>query len=114
MSHGIRIWGANGALQIDETSFTLRVVHSEVIANQGWFQSGPYPGMGYRDWSIPGVHPGNAIATVLPIGFYDENATQFETEMLSNTVRVFNYNRSYGGTWRATAAQMRLLVVRFR
>lgn len=114
MSHGIRIWGADGALQIDESSFTMRVVHSEVIANQGWYQSGPYPGMGYQDRSIPGVYPGNAIATVLPIGFYDETRTQFETEVLDNSVRVFNYNRSYGGAFKASATQMRLLVVRFR
>ena len=31
MSFGIRIWGADGALQVDENSFTIRIVLSIVV-----------------------------------------------------------------------------------
>lgn len=113
MSFGMRIWGADGALQMDENSFSMRVVFSEVVASGGFTQSGPSSGMGYKQYSVPGVNTSNAIAVVIPIGTYSETTTQFETEMLDGAVRVYNYLRGYSGTWMSSVASMRLLVIRF-
>jgi hypothetical protein len=107
MSHGIRVWGANGALQVDENSFTMRVVLTQVVS------------MGRQekqtvDIPVPGANASNAIAVVLPIGTFADSTTQFETEMLDGVARVYNYNRGFtAGTWYANAGSMRLLVIRF-
>jgi hypothetical protein len=113
MSFGMRIWGADGALQMDENSFTMRVVFSEVVVSGGFTQSGPSSGMGYKQYSVPGVSTSNAIAVVIPIGTYSDTTTQFETEMLDGAVRVYNYLRGYSGTWMSSVESMRLLVIRF-
>lgn len=31
MSYGARVWGPTGLLELDENSFTVRVVHSEIV-----------------------------------------------------------------------------------
>jgi hypothetical protein len=114
MAYGMRIWGADGALQLDENSFTFRVVLSVVVANSGWTITDSSKGFGYKDFAVPGATPSNAAATVIPIGAYAENTTQFETEMLNGVVRVYNYNRGFtAGAWIANATSMRLLVMRF-
>lgn len=114
MSYGMRIWGADGALQLDENSFTLRVVLSTVVVNSGWTITDSSKGFGYQDFSAPGITPGNSSATVIPIGAYAENTTQFETEVLNGVVRVYNYNRGFtAGAWPANASSMRLIVMRF-
>lgn len=106
MSYGLRIWGADGALQIDENSFTIRVVLSTTVTFPNGARSS-------QDFSVPGITPSNGTATVIPIGAYG-NVTQFETEVLNGVVRVYNWNRGFpAGTWTATAGTMRLLVIRF-
>jgi hypothetical protein len=110
----MRIWGADGALQLDENSFTMRVTLSLLVGNTGWVQSGPRAGMGYQEFAVDGT-PGNSVAVVLPAAAYNaDTTTQFETEMLNGAVRVYNYNRGFpSGTWASTATSMRLMVVRF-
>ena len=107
MSYGVRIWGPDGTLQMDENSFTMRVVLSQVISL----------GSGSKltqDIAVPGANASNSVAVVLPIGAYTDYITQFETEMLDGVVRIYNYNRGFpAGTWQATAGSMRLLVIRF-
>jgi len=109
MSFGMRIWGADGALQIDETSFTMRVVLSVVVLNSGFPTR-----QSYQTFSVPGITTSNAIAVVIPIDAYTSTATQFETELLSDSVRVYNYLRGYAGTNISNATSMRLLVIRFQ
>jgi hypothetical protein len=114
MSYGMRIWGADGALQLDENSFTFRVVLSVVVNNSGWTMTDPSKGFGYKDFAADGITPSNAAVTVVPIGDYAANTTQFETEVLNGVVRVYNYNRGFPtGGWSANATSMRLLVRRF-
>lgn len=114
MAYGMRIWGADGALQLDENSFTFRVVLSVVVPNSGWTITNSSYNLGYKDFSAPGITPGNCCATVVPIGSYNADTTQFETEVLNGVVRVYNYNRGFpSGTWAATAGPMRLMVMRF-
>lgn len=63
MSFGMRIWGATGALELDENSFTVMVVYSGVI------QSGSPPGR-TRFVSIPGVSPATHSAVCIPFTNY--------------------------------------------
>lgn len=113
MAYGMRIWGADGALQMDENSFTMRIAFSVVVNNSGWTITNSTYGFGYKDFSVPGVTPSNAVSTLLPVGAYFSSDTQFEAEILNGVVRVYNYNKNYpSGTWASTAASMRLIVMR--
>ncbi|WP_207865125.1 hypothetical protein [Pseudomonas sp. 58(2021)] len=102
----MRIWGADGALQIDENSFTIRVVLSTLVT----FATGAPKGN--QDFSVPDVGPSNGVAIVVPIGPYTQFQTQFETELVNNVARVYNHTRGYAssGTGYGT---MRLIVMRF-
>lgn len=63
---------------------------------------------------MPGITTANSVAIVLPIAPYGDTSTQFETEVFSDIVRVYNWNRGFpAGTWTATAGSMRLMVIRF-
>ncbi|WLG65156.1 hypothetical protein PSH90_12360 [Pseudomonas sp. FP1762] len=102
----MKIWGADGALQLDENSFTIRVVLSVQVA----FALGASKGT--QDFAVPGVGPGNGTAIVIPIGTYSQNQMQFETEMLDGVVRVYNYTRTYAAST-TSSGTMRLIVMRW-
>lgn len=104
MSFGMRIWGADGALQIDENSFTIRVVLSTLVTFTG--------GKSNQDFSVPGVGPRNGAAIVVPIGAYTDQQMQFETELIDNVARVYNHTRGYAASTIAFGT-MRLIVMRF-
>lgn len=110
MSFGMRIWGADGALQIDETSFTMRVVYSTLVNFTETTQA-------IRTFSVPGVTAANAVAVCIPVAAYDNNALlafQYETELLTDQVKVYNYNRGYAAsTASRNSGNQRLLVIRF-
>lgn len=107
MSYGMRVWGADGALQIDENSFTMRVVLSTLV----YFPLGGAKAS--QDFSVPGSDASNSVAIVIPIGPYDEStAYQFETEMLAGVARVYNHTRTYAASF-STSGTMRLMVIRF-
>jgi len=101
--YGVRIWGADGALQIDENSFTIRVVLSTLVTFSG--------GKSNQDFSVPGVGPANGCAIVVPIGPYTDLQQQFETELIDNVARVYNHTRGYAST--IASGTMRLIVMRF-
>jgi len=105
MSYGVRIWGADGALQIDENSFTIRVVLSTLVTFSGATKTS-------QDFAVPGVGPGNGVAIVIPNGAYDETQTQFETELLDGVARVYNHTRTYAAGF-VSFGTMRLIVMRF-
>lgn len=111
MAFGLRTYGANGALQINENSFTIRVVLSVTVAtgDTGWTADGVGA---YKQWAVDG-NSSNCVAFVLPTGSYDATATQFETQMLDGVVRVYNYLRGYSGWPAAPHQTMRLIVMRF-
>ncbi|AZC30139.1 hypothetical protein C4K38_2179 [Pseudomonas chlororaphis subsp. piscium] len=106
MSYGIRIWGADGALQVDENSFTIRVVLSTLVT----FAVGA--GKSNQDFAVPGVGPGNGTAVAIPIGTYDNNSRQFETEVLDGVVRVYNHTRTFAAST-TSSGTMRLIVMRW-
>lgn len=107
MSFGMRVWGGDGVLQIDENSFTMRIVLSTLVSfaiNESKTS---------RDFSVPGCTPSNSVAIVIPIGPYDEALNkQFETEMGSGVARVYNHTRTFAASLRASGT-MRLMVIRF-
>lgn len=105
-NYGMRIWGADGALQIDENSFTIRVALSTLVT----FEAGAAKGS--QDFAVPGVGPGNGTAIVIPIGPYSASQTQFETEMLDGVARVYNHTRTYASSFRSSGT-MRLIVMRW-
>ncbi|MEQ4313545.1 hypothetical protein ABNM01_19395 [Pseudomonas syringae] len=58
MSNGMMVWGADGALQLDETSFTIRVVLSTLVTFSGTTKTS-------QDFAVPGVGPGTRAARTL-------------------------------------------------
>ncbi len=105
MSYGVRIWGADGALQIDENSFTIRVVLSTLVTFSGTAKTS-------QDFAVPGVGPGNGVAIVIPNGTYDQNQKQFETELVDGAARVYNHTRTFAAST-VSSGTMRLIVMRF-
>ncbi|MBV4518543.1 hypothetical protein KVG88_00575 [Pseudomonas sp. SWRI74] len=102
----MRVWGADGALQLDENSFTMRVVLSTLVTF-------PNNNKANQDFSVPGSDASNSVAIVIPVGPYDEgSARQFETEMLSGVARVYNHTRTFEASL-STSGTMRLMVIRF-
>jgi len=106
MSFGARIWGADGALQIDENSFTYRVVLSTLVT------FGVAVGKTNQDFAVPGCTAANSMALIIPNGTYTTGDLQFETEMLSGVARVYNYTRTFAASTIASGTQ-RLIVMRF-
>lgn len=107
MSHGMRVWGGDGVLQIDENSFTMRIVLSTLVS------FGVGAGKTNQDFSVPGCDTSNSVAIVIPVGPYSEGSDrQFETEMLSGVARVYNYTRTFAASLIASGT-MRLMVIRF-
>ena len=106
MSYGMRIWGGDGSLQLDENSFTMRVVLSTIVtfANNN---------KANQDFSVAGCDASNSVAIVIPVGPYNESLSfQFETEMVSGIARVYNYTRTFAASL-STSGTMRLMVIRF-
>ncbi|KPC03080.1 hypothetical protein [Pseudomonas syringae group genomosp. 3] len=101
----MRVWGADAALQLDENSFTIRVVLSTLVTFSGTTKTS-------QDFAVPGVGPGNGVAIVIPAGAYDGNQRQHETELVDGIARVYNHTRTYGASTVSTGT-MRLLVMRF-
>lgn len=109
MSSGIRIWGEAGQLQIDESSFTMRVVYSSILTPQTW-------GAKFLDIAVAGITPQNAAAFVTPVQAVNTvSDAQLEPEVLTGVVRVWRtirgdpYNNSA-----VTITRQRLVVVRFK
>lgn len=112
MSHGMRIWGATGNLQIDENSFTVMVVYSAVVSSASGGRS--------LSITIAGVTPETHSAVCIPIGAYpqdqnaqDYRAVQYEPQVVSGGVVVWFGNRTQSSGVIGLAPQ-RLLVMRYK
>jgi hypothetical protein len=106
MAYGMRIWGGDGALQVDENSFTIRAALSTLVT----FAVGAPKGS--QDFAVPNVGPGNGTAFVIPNGAYGSDQMQFETEMLNGVVRVYNHTRTFAAS-NTSWGTMRLIVMRW-
>ncbi|PKA74931.1 hypothetical protein ATI14_1782 [Pseudomonas tolaasii NCPPB 2192] len=114
MSYGARIWGASGGLQLDENSFTVRVVYSALIDSS-------VPGSGRSVYiAIPGVEPSNHTAICLPnepwsgsTSSQNVRNSQFDAQVLSGGVRVWFSNRNMPNG-RIGISTQRLLVLKYK
>lgn len=109
MSSGMRLWGPTGALELDESSFTVGVSYSALVAKSAGR---------YVDIAIAGVDPAKHAAVCIPIAPYDTggqfiSAIGFIPEVLSGVVRVWFGNRQSSSGPLGTSTQ-RLLVMRYR
>lgn len=115
MSYGARVWGPTGLLELDENSFTVRVIYSGLVTRSA---------NNYVDVVVPGCDPATCSAVCIPIGPYpqDPNAQNFaaiqqEPQVLNGAVTVWFVNRTFVGQnpppAPATATQ-RLIVMRYR
>lgn len=105
MEYGLGTWSAQGLPEINENSFTVRLVLSVVVTFTNV--------KGIQNFSVPGCNPSNAMAFILPIEAPTSSDRQFETEMLNGVARVYNYTRTFEAS-KTSAGSMRLFVVRFR
>ena len=113
MNYGARVWGPTGLLELDENSFTVRIVHSEIV------QAGvPAPGR-TRYISIPGVDPSTHSAVCIPVAAYDTSAQNYASIQYTPIVGVggvviyFGHPNGASGSPIGTSPQ-RLLVMRYR
>jgi len=112
MISGNRVWGPTGLLELDENSFTVRVVYSAIVQR--------IPGEDRtRYLSIPGVDPGTHSAVCIPVAAYDTSAQNPASIQYTPVVGVggvviyFGHPNGAGGSPMGTSPQ-RLLVMRFR
>lgn len=76
MSFGMRIWGATGALELDETSFTVRLAHTSLVQKAAGEDR-------TRFISIPGISPATHSAVCFPVNFYDpSNQTYYNIQYI--------------------------------
>jgi hypothetical protein len=107
MAYGMRIWGADGALQLGENSFTMRIAASFLVTFSGAAKQ-------VQSFSAPGCTTANSVAVLLPIAVYDANARQHEAAVTdSGTVNVYNYMTGNSAVTNVSSGTMRLIVVRF-
>lgn len=111
MNYGVRVWGPTGFLELDENSFTVRIIYSAIV------QSGGGQGRS-RFIAIAGVAPATHSAVCIPIAAYDttaqlQTAIQYSPIVGNGGVTVY-----YGYPGRDTGpiglSPQRLLVMRFR
>lgn len=112
MSYGIRVWGPTGLLELNENSFTVRVVYSEIV------QAGvPAPGR-TRYISIPGISAATHSAVCIPVAAYDTSgqsayAIQY-TPVVGNDGVVVYFGNPARSSGPLGLAPQRLLVMRYR
>lgn len=115
MSFGIRNWGPTGLLELDENSFTVRVIYSGLVTRPA--------GTSFTDIAVPGCDPATCSAVSVPVSPYpadpsgqDLSAVQQEPQVLSGLVRVWFVNRNIAGSASPAPAlaTQRLLVMRYR
>jgi hypothetical protein len=107
MSYGVRVWGADGALQLSETSFTMRIAASYLVTFSGATKQA-------QSFSAPGCTTANSVAILVPIAVYNANSRQHEAAMTDNgTVNVYNYMTGNSAIANVSSGTMRLIVVRF-
>lgn len=112
MSHGMRVWGADGTLELDETSFTVRIVYSAIV------QAGvPAPGR-TRYISIPGITPVTHSAVCVPVSAYPTDAQDIRGIQYTPIVGAGGVTVYFGqpnvSNGPIGIAQQRLLVMRYR
>lgn len=115
MNFGARVWGPTGLLELDETSFTVRVIHSSLVTRPA--------GTSFSDIAVPGCDPATCNAVCVPISEYPADASaqnlyaiQYEPQVMSNAVRVWYVARGIDPSSPPAPglATQRLLVMKYK
>jgi len=112
MSHGIRIWGPTGFLELDENSFTVRIVYTAVVQKAAGESR-------TRFISIPGIAPATHSAVCFPTGFYDTSAQNIASIQYIPIVQNGGLTLYFGQPGSREGAPLgigpqRLMVMRYR
>ncbi len=110
MTYGMRVKGEDGAVQLDENSFTCRVVYSAIV------NPATSPTGSFFDVVVAGVTPANAAVFCMPAGPINYSTdSQLEPEVVNGGVRVWRVMKgySYPASWVSQTAMI-LIVVRFK
>ena len=110
MIYGMRTLGPGNVPELDESSFTMRIVYTAVLYPGTWGTAK------YADIAVAGITPVNASAfCVLAQAAYPLNDKQLEPEILNGMVRVWRTLRGdpWGNSGKSSTV-MRLFVVRFK
>jgi len=113
MSFGMRIWGANGALELDENSFTVRVVYSALVQRSAGEAR-------TRFIPISGVNPSTHSAVCMPVDNYGTDAQdtrniQYTPIVTSGgVVLYFGQPGAPEGAPMGVLRAQRLMVMRYR
>lgn len=112
MAYGVRVWGPTGLLELDENSFTVRIVYSEIV------QAGvPSPGRS-RFISIPEIDPSTHSAVCIPVAAYDTTAQSIYSIQYTPIISAGGVTIYFGSPAANTGpiglSPQRLLVMRYR
>lgn len=105
------MWGATGLLELDENSFTVRIVYSAIVSRAN--ASGRTQFI-----SIPGVNPATHSAVCVPIATYDTSgqsvtAIQYTPVIGADGVTIY-FGSPAASTGPVGTSAQRLLVMRYR
>lgn len=112
MSFGVRVWGPTGLLELDENSFTVRVVYSALVQKTAAIPS--------RSIFIPitGVAPETHSAVCIPVAAYPTNAQDIRgiqyTPIVGNGGVTLFFGQPSTNSGPVGIAVQRLLVMRYR
>ena len=108
MSYGVRTWSANGTLQLDTSTYTYQVLHSQTYA---------LTRAQVITVSVPEFRTDNCSAAILPIGApsgaYANDAMPYMT-VSNGSISIRSKNPSEPGNDSASQLRFRLLVMRYR
>ncbi|MCP1511024.1 hypothetical protein [Pseudomonas rhodesiae] len=110
MNYGLRVFGANGAIQMDTDSFTYQVMHNKL------YKLGAQNDGLVITVQIPGFDPAKCSAVILPTQAATDtdclNALPYQS-VAAGVVTIRAKNPGETGTYLSTI-QFRLLVTRFK
>jgi hypothetical protein len=109
MAYGMRVWGADGALQLDENSFTIRIVASYLVTFNTATKTS-------QVFAAPGCNTSNAVAVLVSVGVYDVRTARQHKAILADdgTVTVYNYLTENLAINNVSSGTMRMMILRFR
>ncbi len=107
MSFGVRVWGANSALQMDTDSFTYQIVHNALYDLTSTL---------VITVNIPGFSADTCVAVILPTepaaGENSSSALPYMS-VAPGVVTIRGKNPGEPGNWRSLM-KFRLLVMRYK
>lgn len=111
MNYGVRVWGPTGLLELDENSFTVRIVHSEIV-------QGSIRGPRTTFISVPGATTETHSAVCVPVAPYSTSAQDISAIQYTPIIDTDGVTVCFGNPAVSTGpvgiAPQRLLVMRHR